>query len=224
MVSTVSLVSQAPLVSLTSSIARGRCRRHCPGQNGDTGAVARRCRRGSTWSPIRHTRRRPGGACRRSEASASLTNRFCTHVIQATIEDVPRLWRHGPLAPEAIHPVATVKPWPTNAPASTASIDLEIGQRQTSIAIDDASVAVARASTSKRFRRRRLRRHVASPTTRGGLRPRAPHWTTTPGMSTAMPMGNAESATLDRRFGPINAPSSHGFSGPSQAIFEGNPC
>ena len=204
--STVSLVSSAPLVSLTSSIARGRGSPQWPGQSDDTRAVGRRCRRGSTWSPIRHIRRRPGGACRRSEASASLTNHFCAHVIQATTEGVPRLWRHGPLAPEATHPVAALKPWPTTPPASTTSIDRKIGQPQTNKAIDDASVTVSRASTSKHFRRRRLRWPVTSPTTRRGLRPRGPRRTPTPGMPTAMPMGNAESATSDPWFGPIKRP------------------
>ena len=45
---------------------------------------------------------------------------------------------------------------PTNErPAPTTSIDLEIVPPQTSSAIDDGSVPVAKASTSKRFGRRR---------------------------------------------------------------------
>ena len=106
----------------------------------------------------------------------------------AAIKGVPWLWRHGPLAPEVTHPVATLKPWPTNAPASTTSIDLESVQSQTSKAIDDAWVAVARASTSKRFRRRRLRGPVTSPTTRRGLRPRGP----TPGPDAMVTDGHAD--------------------------------
>lgn len=82
MASTVPMVSHAPLVSLTSSITRAHGSPHRPGHNDDTRAVARRRRRRSTWSPVRQTARRPGGACRQSEASASLANRYCTHVIR----------------------------------------------------------------------------------------------------------------------------------------------
>jgi len=93
----------------------------------------------------------------------------------AAIKSVPWLWRHGPPVPEFRHPVAKLNPCPTNAPAPATFIDLESVQPQTSKAIDDASVAVARASTSKRFRRRRLRGPVTSPTTRRGMRPMGPN-------------------------------------------------
>jgi len=143
----------------------------------------------------------------------------------AAIKGVPWLWRHGPLVPEVRHPVAKLNPCPTNALASTTSIDLE-GQKRRR----------ATTSTTNRSRSRSLRESTAAEAPSGGdgsagppLRqrhnsdcgPGAPHREPTPCSPTAMAMDHAASAASDPCIGSVSAPSCHLFYGPSQASPQG---
>jgi len=83
----------------------------------------------------------------------------------AAIKGVPWLWRHGPPVPEFRHPVAKLNPCPTNALASTTSIDLEDQKRRR-----------ATTSTTNRSRSRSLRESTAAEAPSGGTSLRDRHF------------------------------------------------
>ena len=224
MASTVPMVSHAPLVSLTSSIARAHGSSHRPGQNDDKRAVARRCRRRSTWSPIHRTTRQRGGVCRRSEALASLANRCCTHVIRppskashgfgATGRSCQRSGTRLP-----VESLSNERPCVNDFHRSRGP------ETQASNNIDDESVAVAVTARKHRCRSAVWGDVSAGPPLRqrhnSDCGPGALHREPTPCSPTAMPMDHAASAASDPCIGSVSAPSCHLFYGPSQASSQG---